>query len=220
MGADVRTGGGGQRSVAYAAALDGDRRFVTGGVSPRSSEGPVVRKLTLLLLSFASLLAAVAFAGNKAGAAAAAVRQMEHRRRPARRLICSAWTAAGSRSIGATRRSRAGRETDAYLGVVREQANGAGHVWFVRITAIANTRCAPRSRRLGCVERARRNLGAQAATPRCSRGCSPASAATATRSRVRRVRLRRKLPGAVQVAPSYPEDASSQASTARSSCRR
>lgn len=39
---------------------------------------------------------------------------------------------------GNTALGRAGREKDAYLGVMRESANGAERVWFVRITAIAN----------------------------------------------------------------------------------
>ena len=98
-----------------------------------------MRKLTLLLLSFASLLAAVAFAEDKPVPPLPQFGKWNIVERPGEKIhmqrLDGGWL---SIHRGNTTLGRAGRENDAYLGVVREQADGAGHVWFVRITAIAS----------------------------------------------------------------------------------
>lgn len=98
-----------------------------------------MRKLMLLLLSFASLLAAVAFAEDKLGPPLPQFGKWSIVERPGERIhlqrLDGGWL---SLHRGNTTLGRAGREKNAYLGVVREQADGAGRVWFVRITAIAN----------------------------------------------------------------------------------
>ncbi|MBI5170362.1 MAG: energy transducer TonB [Candidatus Eisenbacteria bacterium] len=96
-------------------------------------------KFTWSLVLLVSLLATVAFAEEKPVPPLPQFGKWSIVERPGEKIhlqrLDGGWL---SIHRGNTTLGRAGREKDAYLGVVREQADGAGRVWFVRITAIAN----------------------------------------------------------------------------------
>ncbi len=98
-----------------------------------------MRTSTTPLLLFASLFAAVAFAEDKPIPPLPEFGTWSIVERPGEKIhlqrMDGGWL---SLHRGNTTLGRAGREKDAYLGVVRELGDGAGRVWLVRITAITN----------------------------------------------------------------------------------
>ena len=96
-------------------------------------------KLTWSSVAFVALLAAVAFAEDKPISPLPQFGNWIVAERPGEKIhlqrMDGGWLSLhrGNTSLG-----RAGRDKDAYLGVIREPANGGERMWFIRITANAN----------------------------------------------------------------------------------